>query len=255
MSDTTTTDAVDAPLQHLKEEEYPSFLALSERLRQFVDWVGRFGSWFIIPLVLITAFDVTLRKTGKVQIWMVENISWVFGSTILQEMEWHSHTVMFTLVLGYGYIWNTHVRVDLVRENLAFKKKAWLEFIGLTVFYIPFCCILLYFAFVYTYDAFMINEGSASLVGLPYRWTIKSFLVAGILVAIVAGIAVWLQVYMVLFGPKNLRYPLMTIEWPEDAGSSIEGKERLDLERAEDLIEMKARERAEREAQARQGPE
>ena len=99
----------------------------------------------------------------------------------------------------------------------------------------------------------MINEGSASLVGLPYRWTIKSFLVAGILVAIVAGIAVWLQVYMVLFGPKNLRYPLMTIEWPEDAGSSIEGKERLDLERAEDLIEMKARERAEREAQARQG--
>ena len=127
MSDTTTTDAVDAPLQHLKEEEYPSFLALSERLRQFVDWVGRFGSWFIIPLVLITAFDVTLRKTGKVQIWMVENISWVFGSTILQEMEWHSHTVMFTLVLGYGYIWNTHVRVDLVRENLAFKKKAWME--------------------------------------------------------------------------------------------------------------------------------
>ena len=135
------------------------------------------------------------------------------------------------------------------------KKKAWLEFLGLSIFYIPFCCILLYFAFVYTYDAFMINEGSASLVGLPYRWTIKSFLVAGVLVAIVAGISVWLQVAMVLFGPKNLRYPLMTIEWPEDTGTSIEGKERLDLERAEDLIEMKARERAEREAQARKGPE
>lgn len=253
MSDTTTPDEMNASVRHLAEEEYPNFLKWSERLRRVVDWVGRFGSWFIIPLVLITAFDVTLRKTGTVQIWMVENISFIFGSTILQELEWHSHTVMFTLVLGYGYIWNTHVRVDLVRENLAFKKKAWLEFLGLTIFYIPFCCILLYFATVYTYDAWKINEGSASLVGLPYRWTIKSFLVAGILVAIVAGVSVWLQIAMVLFGPKNLRYPLMTIEWPEDEGSKIEGKERLDLEKAEDLIEMKARQRAEREAQDRQG--
>ena len=252
MSDRMTPDEVNAPLHHLEEGEYTGFLAWSERLRRFVDLIGRFGSWFIIPLVLITAFDVTLRKTGKVQIWIVENISWVFGSTILQELEWHSHTVMFTLVLGYGYIWNTHVRVDLVRENLAFGKKVWLEFLGLTFFYIPFCCILLYFATVYAYDAWRIMEGSASLVGLPYRWTIKSFLVAGILVAILAGIAVWLQVFMILFGPKNLRYPLMTIEWPEDAGSSIEGKERLDLENAEDVIEMKARQRAERESKLRQ---
>ena len=58
----------------------------------------------------------------------------------------------------------------------------------------------------------------------------------------------WLQVAMILFGPQNLRYPLMTVEWPEDTGTMVEGKERLDLEKAEDLIEMKARERAEREA-------
>lgn len=236
-----------ASIRHLSEDEYPLPLLVCEKLRQFVDLVGRFGSWFILPLVLITTFDMGLRKTGEVQIWMIENISEYFGSTMLQEMEWHSHTILFTLVLGYGYIWNTHVRVDLVRENLAFKKKAWLEFLGLTVFYIPFCCILLYFAYVYSYDAFMINEASASLVGLPHRFAIKAFLVAGIFVAILAGLAVWLQVAMILFGPKNWRFPLMTVEWPEDTGSMVEGKERLDLEKAEDLIEMKARERAERE--------
>ena len=251
MSETTTPDEMNTSVRHISEAEYPTMLAFSERLRRFVDLVGRFGSWFMLPLVLITAFDVTLRKTGKVQIWMVENLSEYFGSTMLQEMEWHSHTILFTLVLGYGYIWNTHVRVDLVRENLAFKKKVWLEFLGLTFFYIPFCCILAYFAFIYTYDAFKINEGSASLVGLPHRFAIKAFLVAGIFVAIAAGVAVWLQIAMVLFGPQNLRYPLMTVEWPEEAGTKIEGKERLDLDKAEDLIEMKARERAER--QAREG--
>ena len=244
----TSNPEMTEPIRHLSEDEYPLSIQLSEKLRQFVDLVGRFGSWFILPLVLITTFDMGLRKTGEVQIWMIENISQYFGSTMLQEMEWHSHTILFTLVLGYGYIWNTHVRVDLVRENLAFKNKAWLEFLGLSIFYIPFCCILLYFAAVYSYDAFMINEASASLVGLSHRWAIKAFLVAGILVAIVAGVAVWLQVAMILFGPQNLRYPLMTVEWPEDTGSMVEGKERLDLEKAEDLIEMKARERAEREA-------
>ena len=140
------------------------------------------------------------------------------------------------------------MRVDLVRETLAFKKKVWLEFLGLSIFYIPFCCILLYFAAVYSYDAFMINEASASLVGLSHRWAIKAFLVAGVLVAIIAGLSVWFQIAMIIFGPPNLRNPLMTVEWPEDTGTMVEGKERLDLEKAEDLIEMKARERAEREA-------
>lgn len=252
MNESQNPDTVES-LRHLTEEEYPLSLRLSEKLRGVVDLVGRFGSWFILPLVLITTFDMGLRKTGEVQIWMIENISEYFGSTMLQEMEWHSHTIMFTLVLGYGYIWNTHVRVDLVRETLAFKKKVWLEFLGLTIFYIPFCCILLYFAAVYSYDAFMIGEASASLVGLSHRWAIKAFLVAGVLVAILAGLAVWLQIALIIFGPKNLRYPLMTVEWPEDTGSMVEGKERLDLEKAEDLIEMKARERAEREARQRAG--
>ena len=230
-------------LHHLSEGEYPWSLVWSEKLRRAVDLIGRFGSWFMLPLVLITVFDLGLRKTGEFQIWLVENVSMFFGSTLLQELEWHSHTVMFTLVLGYGYVWNTHVRVDLVRETLAFRKKAWLEFLGLTVFYIPFCCILAYFSFIYAYDAWKINEISASLVGLPHRWAIKSFLFMGVIVAIVAGIAVWLQVALALFGKRNYRFPLMTIEWPEETGTMVEGKERLDLEKAEDLIEVRARER------------
>ena len=35
---------------------------------------------------------------------------------------------------------------------------------------------------------------------------------------------------------------LMTIEWPEDAGSTIEGKERIDLNKVEDQLEKRARE-------------
>ena len=171
---------------------------------------------------------------------------------MLQELEWHFHTALFTLVLGYGYIWNTHVRVDLVRENLAFRKKAWLEFIGLTFFLIPYCSIVIYFAFEYAYDSYAMNEISASTVGLTHRWIIKSVLVFGMLMAVVSGIAVWLQVVIILWGPQDIRFPLMTIEWPEEAGSKIEGKTRLELEEMEDEFERRERERREREERERE---
>ena len=267
MSQTTTTAPEAQELHQLSTAELPAMLRLSEFLRRFVDRVGRFGSWFALPMILITALDLTIRKTKFIkiqgdpwQIWLRENVSPVFDSTLLQELEWHSHTALFALVLGFGYVWNTHVRVDLVRETLAFRKKAWLEFIGITVFLIPFTCVIIYFAFMYTYDSWTFNrdpscawwqcgEISASLVGLSHRWMIKSVLVIGLIVALLAGIAVWLQVAIALFGPKHWRFNLMTIEWPEETGASVEGKERMELEKMDDQLELQsARMRAAAEA-------
>ena len=231
-------------------EELPTSVRLAEKLRRFVDVVGRFGSWMILPVVLITCLDVIARKlrwlnddgsVASVQMWMVENLGRFFESTILQELEWHFHTALFALVLGYGYIWNSHVRVDLVRETLHFKKKAWLELLGLTVFLIPYTAIVIYFATVYAIDSYNMNEISASTVGLTHRWIIKTVLAFGLVVALIAGIAVWLQTVCVLWGPKDIRYPLMTLEWPEEEGSKIEGKERLDLSKAVDTLEARAR--------------
>ena len=126
-------------------------------------------------------FDVIARKLVWIQIWLVENFGRIFESTLLQELEWHV-TMLFSLVLGYGYIWNTHVRVDLVRETLAFREGL-AGAVGLTFFMIPFCLVVIYFASVYAYDSFMIHEISASQVGLTDRWIIKSVLVFGLIVA------------------------------------------------------------------------
>jgi TRAP-type mannitol/chloroaromatic compound transport system permease small subunit len=226
MANESTADEV----RYLDPAERPPALRISDALRSFVDFVGRWGGWLIIPLVVITVFDVIARKMVWIQIWLVETFGRIFESTLLQELEWHVHTALFALVLGYGYIWNTHVRVDLIRETLAFRKKAWLELLGLTFFMIPYCLVVIYFASVYAFDSFMISEISASQVGLTNRWIIKSVLVFGLIVAALSGVAVWLQVAMVLWGPQNIRFPLMTLEWPEEEGAKIEGKERIKLE-------------------------
>lgn len=218
--------------------ELPRTVRVAARLRRFVDVIGAFGAWLIVPVVAITCIDVIGRKIGyeddagrvyRLQMWLADKFGAFFQSTILQELEWHFHAGLFALVLGYGVVYNTHVRIDLLRDHLEFRKKAWLEFIGLTFFMLPYCAVVIYFALDYTYSSYAINETSASTVGLSHRWIIKSVLVFGLLVAAVSGIAAWLQVATILWGPRELRFPLMTLDWPE-AEAKIEGKTRVRLE-------------------------
>jgi TRAP-type mannitol/chloroaromatic compound transport system permease small subunit len=218
--------------------ELPKTLAVADRLRRAVDFIGRWGSWLIVPVVVVTSIDVIARKLkyvddeGRIhslQLWMRDNIGRVLDSTVLQELEWHFHAALFCLVLGYGVIYNTHVRIDLVRDTLDFRKKAWLEFLGLTFFLIPYCTLVIFFAIGYVHSSFVIGEGSVSTVGLGNRWMIKSVLIVGLFVAVIAGIAAWLQVVTILWGPRGLRFPLMTLDWPETE-QKIEGKTRVKLE-------------------------
>jgi TRAP-type mannitol/chloroaromatic compound transport system permease small subunit len=219
-------------------KSFPYTVRIAEQLRRLVDFVGRWGAWLVLPVVIITCIDVIGRKLayeddiGRVhslQQWLSGTISRVFESTVLQELEWHFHAALFALVLGYGVVYNTHVRIDLIRDNLHFRKKAWLEFIGLTFFMLPYCTLVIWFAIDYTLSSYGVSEQSASTVGLHYRWIIKSVLVFGLVIATISGIAAWLQVVTILWGPREARFPLMTLDWPEEE-TKIEGKERVRLE-------------------------
>lgn len=216
----------------------PAVLKASNALRRVVNFVGRWGSWFIIPLVLVTVLDVVARKLmwraadGSVQglqIWLKAYVSRYFESTLLQELEWHLHTVLFAFVLGFGTIYNTHVRVDLIRDHVSFRRKVWIEFLGLSCFMIPYLLLVIYFASSWVVDSYKVSEISASTVGLSHRWIIKGILVAGLITATIAGIAVWLQVAFLLLGHQPKRFPLMTLDWPEET-AKIEGKERMVLD-------------------------
>ena len=208
-------------------ESPPLMLRASELLGRLAGTIGKWATFFMIPMVSITVWDVLQRKimkfVGDVMLdqgwldarnWMYGNfLEWLpFRSTLLQELEWHFHVANFALVLGYGYIYNRHVRVDLIREKLSFRNQAWIEFFGVSLFMIPYCLIVAYFSIEYASDAFDTNEQSSSLVGLSHRWAIKSVLVFGLFLAATAGLAIWLQVTFALFGPKNYNFPCYVIE-------------------------------------------
>jgi TRAP-type mannitol/chloroaromatic compound transport system permease small subunit len=193
--------------------------------------------------VIITVTDVLARKLmwrtadGDVQglqVWLTRYVSRYFDSAFMQELEWHFHTALFALVLGFGTIYNTHVRVDLIRDNLTFQKKAKLEFTGITLFMIPYLVLTIYFASNYVMSSYQVGEVSPSAIGLTHRWIIKGILVIGLIVALLAGIAAWLQAAYLIWGDPNKRFNLMSLEWPEETGASIQGKARISLETAPD---------------------
>jgi TRAP-type mannitol/chloroaromatic compound transport system permease small subunit len=216
----------------------PWTVRVAEGLRRVVDFIGRWAAWLSLPVVVITCIDVVGRKLAyedeigrihSLQLWLAAHFGRFFESTILQELEWHFHAALFALVLGYGMVYNTHVRIDLIRDHLDFRRKAWLEFIGLTFFMLPYCALVIWFALDYAYASYFVSEQSSSTVGLTHRWIIKGVLVIGLIVALVSGVAAWLQVATILWGPQGLRFRLMTLDWPEE-DAKIEGKTRVRLE-------------------------
>ena len=72
-----------------------------------------------------------------------------------------------------------------------------------------------------------LNEASDSATGLPYRWAIKGFLPAGMLLLGVASIAVLLRKFIELFGSPEHRRALSdeSTEVPERPEPTTPGRE------------------------------
>ena len=101
------------------------------------------------------------------------------GSVALQELEWHFHGALFLLCLGFTYMENAHVRVDLLRENFSKKTNRMIEIIGCLFFLLPYCAVVFYFGVEFTLISYNSGEMSATADGLPYRFIIKSLLPIG----------------------------------------------------------------------------
>ena len=120
-------------------------------------------------------------------------------------MEWHLHAVLFLLALGYGYVKDAHVRIELVRDNLRPRTRAWIELFGALLFMVPYCYVVIEYGTENALRAFNIGEGSDALTGLPHRFIIKGMLPVGFVFVALAGLSAALKCVVYLFGPVSLR--------------------------------------------------
>lgn len=177
-------------------------LNLADGMARISNTVGRSISWLILPLIFIIMIDVITRKIEYIADWSADiTINYGYSvSFILQDLQWHIHGVLLMLTFGMGYLANAHVRVDIFREMGSRRTQSWIELFGLLFLAIPFLVLAIAKSVDMVTISYSQNEGSESLVGIPWRYVIKCVLPIGFVIVMMAVLATLIRVVTFLFG-------------------------------------------------------
>jgi len=173
-----------------------ALLDISDVIDRTLERIARIFGWLFLLLMALICWDVLSRKVG----YQLPG----FGSTPIQEMEWHLHGALFLAWLGYAYVRNVHVRIDVFTSHRPARTQAKLEVVGIVVFAIPYCLLATYYAFLFAEVSFLQNESSDAPNGLPYRWIMKSCLFLGLLLLDFAVASVLIRKLAMLFGSPDI---------------------------------------------------
>ena len=95
-------------------------LALSNAINAVLRTIAHVGSWFALACIITICFDVITRKFGfQLSVGTID-----LGSTRLQEFEWHFHAMLFLTWIGYAYVKDSHVRIDIATGGLSARRQA-----------------------------------------------------------------------------------------------------------------------------------
>lgn len=163
--------------------------SVSRWLDRIVYAVGEVFHWIWIALLAVIIVNVVLR--------------YVFsrGMIELEELQWYLYAVGWLVGLSYTFVFDAHVRVDVLHEKLSYKGKLWFETAGLSLLFLPFVLFVIIYAVPFVELSWETNERSTSANGLPARWLVKGFLLFSFVLLLLAGISRLLKVLAsILFG-------------------------------------------------------
>ena len=136
---------------------------------------------------IISAFWLALMAVIVMNVAM-KNL-WGEGRIEFEELQWHLYSAIFMLGLSVAIVTDDHVRVDLLYTGFSLRTRAWVELIGTLLLLLPFAASLLFYAIPFVLDSWLVNERSSAPAGLSHRWLIKSVLVLGVSLIVLAALA------------------------------------------------------------------
>ena len=132
-------------------------LKLSKAVDGVNTLVGRLTMWLILATTLISAGNALVRK--------IFNMS----SNGLLEIQWYLFAAVFMLGAGYGFLKNSHVRIDFISTKLSDRARNWVDVLGIALVLIPFCLITIALGWPFFMQALVSGEMSQNAGGL-IRW-------------------------------------------------------------------------------------
>ncbi len=154
------------------------------------EWVGRGVAWVSLGLVLVVFGDVVMRY--------LFNISFVFT----QELEWHLFAFVFLIGAGYTLLKDGHVRVDIIYQRLSGKGRAWINLVGVLIFLIPGCLLVILTSWNFAQNSYAMMEGSPDPGGIPYRYVVKGLIPVGFGLLLLQGLSLGIHSLLQILGAE-----------------------------------------------------
>jgi TRAP-type mannitol/chloroaromatic compound transport system permease small subunit len=164
---------------------------ISYLIDKMSDYIGRGVAWVALGLVVVVFVDVVMRYLFRT--------SFVFT----QELEWHLFGFIFLIGAGYTLLRDGHVRVDIIYQRLGFKGRAWINLVGVLVFLIPGCLLVITTSWKFTHNAWMIGEGSPDPGGIPYRFLVKGLMPVGFSLLLIQGLSLGIHSLLQILGIES----------------------------------------------------
>lgn len=133
------------------------FLALSRLIDKITTWIGKLTMWLILATTLISAGNAIVRK--------IFNVS----SNGLLEIQWYLFAAVFLMGAGYGFLKNSHVRIDFIATKLTARTRNWIDVVGIIAVLLPFCMLSIVLSWPLFTNALATGEMSQNAGGL-IRW-------------------------------------------------------------------------------------
>ncbi len=152
------------------------FLTLSRLIDTISTWTGKLTMWLILATTLISAGNALVRKAFNQ------------SSNGLLEIQWYLFAAVFMLGAGYGFLKNSHVRIDFISNKLSDRTRNWVDVVGIVVVLFPFCAICIALGWPFFYQAFTSGEMSQNAGGL-IRWPAYALIPLGFALLMLQGVS------------------------------------------------------------------
>ena len=132
--------------------------------------------WLILATTLISAGNAIVRKAFDV------------SSNGLLEIQWYLFAAVFMLGAGYGFLKNSHVRIDFISSRLTDRTRNWIDVGGILLVLLPMCVLLITLSWPVFTNAYNNGEMSQNAGGL-IRWPAYLLVPVGFSLLILQGIS------------------------------------------------------------------
>jgi TRAP-type mannitol/chloroaromatic compound transport system permease small subunit len=152
------------------------FLALSRLIDKITTWIGKLTMWLILATTLISAGNAIVRK--------IFNVS----SNGLLEIQWYLFAAVFLMGAGYGFLKNSHVRIDFIATKLTARTRNWIDVVGIIAVLFPFCMLSIVLSWPLFTNALATGEMSQNAGGL-IRWPVYGLIPLGFALLAMQGLS------------------------------------------------------------------